>query len=278
MLLVPVLVFGIGPIPPMGVTGAGVATVASFTVSAVVLAGYVASGRTAVTLSLRTVQLDRRLFAEILRVGAPMSLQPILNNLTLATLTAFVGTLGPTALAGFGAAVRLEYVLYPLTFGLGAGVLALVGTNIGAGQLGRAARIAWTAAVLAASVTGGIGVLALAWPGAWIAFFSASPAVHLAATSYLCITGLAYPFLGLGLTLSSTFQAAGRPLWPLLATASRVLVVAAGGWIAHAAGAGLAGLGVVAACGLAVYGATLAVAFRAGAWRDTPRPVKSSAG
>ena len=267
VVLVPVLVFGIGPIPPLGITGAGVATVTSFAVSAVVLAGYVASGRTAVTLSLRRVRLERRFFAEILRVGVPMSLQPILNNLALATLTAFVGTLGPTALAAFGAAVRLEYVLYPLTFGLGAGVLALVGTNIGAGQLGRAARIARTAAVLAASVTGCIGGLALAWPGAWIAFFSASPVVHLAATSYLCTAGLAYPFLGLGLTLSSAFQAAGRPLWPLLATASRVLVVAAGGWIAYTADTGLAGLGVVTACGLAVYGTMLAVAFRAGAWR-----------
>jgi putative MATE family efflux protein len=272
VFLVPVLVFGMGPIPPMGVTGAGVATVTSFTVSAVVLACYVASGRTAVTLSLRTIQLDRRVFAEILRVGGPMSLQPILNNLTLAMLTAFVGMLGPTALAGFGAAVRLEYIQYPLTFGLGAGVLALVGTNIGAGQLGRAARIARTAAVLAASVTGSIGVLAFAWPGAWIAFFSASPVVHLAATSYLCTAGLAYPFLGLGLTLSSAFQAAGRPLWPLLATASRVLVVVTGGWIAHATDTGLAGFGVVAACGLAVYGTTLAVAFRAGAWRTRLHP------
>jgi putative MATE family efflux protein len=267
VLLVPMLVFGLGPIPPLGITGAGVATVTSFTVSAVLLAAYVASGRTAVTLSLRTVRLDRRHFAEILRVGAPMSLQPILNNVTLATLTAFVGSLGPTALAGFGAAVRLEYIQYPLTFGLGAGVLALVGTNIGAGHVARAARIAWTAAVLAASVTGGLGLLALTWPGGWTAFFSASPAVHLAATAYLCVAGLAYPFLGLGLTLASAFQAAGRPFWPLLATASRVLVVAGGGWIAHVTNTGLGGFGVVAAAGLVVYGATLAVAFRAGAWR-----------
>jgi hypothetical protein len=52
-----------------------------------VLAWYIASGHTAVRFSLRRVQLSRRLFAEILRVGAPMSLQPILNNLSLATLT-----------------------------------------------------------------------------------------------------------------------------------------------------------------------------------------------
>lgn len=268
VLLVPVFVFGLGPIPSLGITGAGLATVTSFTTSSAVLAWYIASGRTALSLSFRTVRFERRLFTEILRVGAPMSLQPVLNNLTLATLTAFVGTLGPAALAGFGVAVRLEYVLYPLTFGLGAGVLALVGTNVGAAQFARAARIAWTAAALAVSLTATIGLVAFAWPSAWIGFFSADPAVHLTAASYLWIAGLTYPFLGVGLTLASAFQAAGRPIWPLLAIGSRVLVVAFGGWIAiHVVGSGLVGLGVVAACGLLVYGLALAVAFRLGAWR-----------
>jgi Na+-driven multidrug efflux pump len=154
VLLVPALMFGIGPIPALGITGAGVATVLSFTVSTLVLAWYLFSGRTAVAFSLRGVRLNWPAFREILRVGAPMSLQPLLGNLMLALLTGFVGSLGATALAGFGAAVRLEYVLYPLTFGLGAGLLAMVGTNIGAGQFARASRIAWAAAALATGVTG----------------------------------------------------------------------------------------------------------------------------
>jgi putative MATE family efflux protein len=268
IVLVPSLVFGVGPIPALGITGAGLATVASFGVSTGVLAWYVASGRTALTLSLRRVRLERRLFTEILRVGAPMSLQPILNNFALATLTAFVGTLGPTALAGFGIAVRLEYIQYPLTYGLGAAVIAMVGTNIGAGQSARATRIAWTAAGLAVGLTGSIGLLAFAWPAAWTSFFSTSSAVQVSAASYLCIAGLAYPVLGLGLIMASTFQAAGRPSWPLLATAGRVLVMAGGGWLAiHAVGTGVAGLGLVAASGLVVYAATLVIAFRSGAWR-----------
>ena len=121
IVLVPVLMFGIGPMPPLGITGAGIATVASFTASSIVLAWYILSGRTAIRLTLRGMRLDRRLFVEILRVGAPMSLQPVLNNLALALLTGFVGALGAAQLAGFGVAVRLEYLLYPLAFGLGAG-------------------------------------------------------------------------------------------------------------------------------------------------------------
>jgi len=271
IILVPLLMFGIGPLPPLGIAGAGIATVASFVASSAYLAWYIVSGRTGMTVSFRGVRLSRRLFVEILRVGAPMSLQPVLNNLALATLTGFVGTLGAAQLAGFGVAARLEYLLYPLAFGLGAGVLAMVGTNIGAGNSSRAARIAWTAATLAAVVTGCIGLFGVTWPSAWARLFTTAPDVHALAADYLVIAGLAYPFLGLGLTLASAFQAAGRPLWPLLGITGRALVVTLGGWIAiHLAGTGLTGLAVVAASGLIVYGASLAIAFRAGVWR-TPR-------
>jgi len=270
--LVPSLVFGIGPLPPLGVTGAGIATVASFAASSLVLTWYIASGRTAIRFTLRGLRLERRLFIEILRVGAPMSLQPILNNLALAMLTGFVGALDAVQLAGFGIAVRLEYLLYPLSFGLGAGVLAMVGTNIGAGNLARTERIAWTAAGLAAAVTGGIGLFGITLPDVWTSLFTTEPDIYVLAARYLAITGSAYVFLGLGLTLASSFQAAGRPLWPLIGITGRAVVVLAGGWIVvHRTGAGLEGLAAVAAGGLAVYGLSLAIAFRAGFWR-TPQP------
>ena len=162
IVLVPALMFGIGPLPALGIAGAGIATVTSFSASSAALAWFLASGRTAIALSWRDVRLSRRLFVDILRVGAPMSLQPILTNLALVVLTGFVGTLGAAHLAGFGIAARLEYLLYPLAFGLGAGVIAIVGTSLGAGNVARAARAAWTAAALAAVVTGCIGLLGLA--------------------------------------------------------------------------------------------------------------------
>jgi putative MATE family efflux protein len=269
--LVPALMFGIGPLPPLGITGAGLATVTSFTASSAVLAWYVASGRTAIRLSLRGVRLDRRLFVEILRVGAPMSLQPGLNNLALAMLTGYVSALGAAQLAGFGVAVRLEYLLYPLAFGLGAGVLAVVGTNIGAGNSARAARSAWIGAALAFCVTACIALFGIVSPDTWAGLFTQAPDIRVQARDYLVIAALAYPSLGLGLTLASAFQGTGRPLWPLVGVTCRALVVAGGGWIVvNYTGAGLSGLALVAACGLFVYGSIQAVAFRAGRWSAAP--------
>jgi putative MATE family efflux protein len=263
IVLVPVLMFGVGPLPALGITGAGVATVASFGTSSIVLGWYIASGRTAIRLSLRGFRLSWPLFTEILRVGAPMSLQPILNNVALAVLTGFVASLGAAQLAGFGVAARLEYLLYPLAFGFGAGVIALVGTNLGAGNLPRAARSAWIAAGIAVLVTGCIGLFGLFAPVVWASLFTDNVEVQALASEYLLMIGLAYPLLGAGLTLGSAFQAAGRPLWPVLGTASRVVIVILGGWmVLHLTGGTLGGLALVAAAGLVVYGATLAIAFR----------------
>ena len=258
----PALVFGMGPIPALGITGAGLATVISFAASTATLAWYLASGRTSVALSLGGFRFERRLFGEILRVGAPMSLAPVLNNAALATLTAYAGLLGATSLAAFGAAVRLEYLLYPLNFGLGAAVLAMVGSNIGARQFSRAARIAWTAVGLSACVMASVSVLAIGAPDLWMGLFSSDPAILAAATGYLAIVGLAYPFVAAN-TLMSAFQSTRQPEWPLTAMTCRLLVVVVGGWIAiEVLQSGLFGLGVVTALGLATWGIVLAGAFR----------------
>ena len=273
--LVPMLVFGWGPVPPLGVAGAGIATVTSFAASAGALFWWLASGRTAVTLAFRGVRFERRLFDDILRVGLPMSLQPILVNVTLAVLTGFVGLLGVDALAGFGVAVRLEYVIYPLSFGFSAGMLAMVATSIGAGRLARAQRSAWTAAALVAGIIGAIGLVALVWPTGWAALFSAVPEVQRDAAAYLTIAGLAFPCLSIGLVLATAFQAAAQPLWPLLGAAARAVVVVGGGaLVVYGTDDGLVGLAVAAAAGQLAYGTILVIAFRAGLWkrRDATAP------
>jgi Na+-driven multidrug efflux pump len=182
-----------------------------------------------------------------------MSLAPVLNNAALSTITAYAGVLGTTSLAAFGAAVRLEYLLYPLNFGLGAAVLAMVGTNIGARQFSRAARIAWIAVGLSACVMAAVGALAIVSPDIWMSLFSHDPAIRAQAAGYLAIVGFAYPFVACN-TLMSAFQATRQPQWPLLAMTCRLLVVVIGGWIAvEVLQLGLIGLAVVTALGLATW-------------------------
>ena len=148
----------------------------------------------------------------------------------------------------------------------------MVGTNIGAGNLARAERIAWTAAGLAAGITGCIGLFGVTLPDVWTSLFTTAPDIHALAAAYLSISGIAYAFLGLGLTLASSFQAAGRPLWPIVGITSRAIVVAAGGWtVVHLTDTALSGLALVAASGLTVYGASLAIAFYGGLWQ-APQP------
>ena len=269
--LSPALILGWGPLPRLGIAGAAAASVASFGLGAAALLGFLLSGRGLVRLTFRGVRLRRALFWDILRVGAPGSLNTVLTNLTIVLLTGLVGPFGPAALAGYGMGARLEYLLIPLVFGLGSGLVTMVGTNVGAGQLARAERVAWVGAGLAAGVTGSVGLAAAAFPGAWLGLFSADPEVLAAGARYLRIVGPVYGFFGLGLALYFASQGAGRLAWPLVAGFARLLVAACGGWAAiHLLGGGLGGLFGAMALALVVFGVTVAVAIRAGAWRSAP--------
>ncbi|HEY7650728.1 MAG TPA: MATE family efflux transporter [Methylomirabilota bacterium] len=267
--LSPALILGWGPFPRLGIAGAGAASVTAFGLGALALLTFLLSGRSLVTLTLRGLRLRRALFWEILRVGAPGSLNTVLTNLTVVLLTGLVGPFGAAALAGYGMGARLEYLLIPLVFGLGSGLVTMVGTSVGAGQRARAERIAWVGAGLAAGLTGSIGLCAAIFPGAWLGLFSRDPDVLAAGTRYLTIVGPFYGFFGLGLALYFASQGAGRLAWPLIAGFTRLLIAALGGWLAiNQFGAGLSGLFVAIALALIVFGATVATAVKAGAWRS----------
>src|SRR5207247_930544 len=81
--------------------------------------------------------------------------------------TGLVGAFGSAAIAGYGLASRLDYILIPLLFALGTACVTMVGTNVGAGQHARALRIAWTAAAISAAAVQAIGVAAALFPQVW---------------------------------------------------------------------------------------------------------------
>jgi Na+-driven multidrug efflux pump len=111
----------------------------------------------------------------------------------------------------------LEYLLIPLTFGFGGPLVALVGTNLGAGRPERAIRVAWIGGWICFGLTEAVGVVAALFPTAWLMLFARDPAVLVAGSSYLQVVGPFYGFFGLGMALYFASQGAGTMVWPLLA-------------------------------------------------------------
>jgi len=268
LALSPALILGWGPLPRLGIAGAATASVASFTLGSLALVGFLLSGGSLVRPTLRGLRFRPALFREILRVGAPGSLNTIVTNLTVILLTALVGPFGGAALAGYGMGARLEYLQIPIVFGLGSGLVTMVGTSVGAGDRARALRVAWAGTAMAAGVTGAIGIVAALFPHAWLGLFTTDPDVLATGSQYLRIVGPCYGFFGAGLALYFASQGAGRLLWPLLAGFTRLIVAGAGGWLAaHWLGGGMAGVFTAMAGALVIFGLINVAAVRLGAWR-----------
>ncbi len=263
--LSPCLIFGWGPFPALGIAGGGVAVIATTALTTVALAVYILLGRCVVRFRLATLRLA--LFADILRVGAVGAVSTLQTTLTVALTTALVAAAaGPSAVAGYGTGGRLEYLLIPLVFGLGAPMVALVGTNIGAGQGARALRIALTGGALAFALTETIGIVAAVWPLAWLRLFGDDAQMLATGSAYLRSVGPTYGFFGLGLSLYFASQGAGRLGWPLLAGLVRLVVAIGGGWIVLRGTGSLQWLFVALAIALVVYGVMLTTAVASGVW------------
>ena len=264
--LSPLLIFGWGPLPGLGIAGGAIALLLYYLAGSAVLAAYLWSPRSLLRPSLRGLQLRWALFADILRVGLVGTVSTLATNLAIGITTALVGAYGTAAIAGYGTASRLEYLLVPLVFGLGAPLVAMVGTCIGAGQRERALRATWIGAAIAFAMTEAIGLWAAAYPAAWLSLFNTEPAMIEAGSQYLRIVGPWYGFFGLGLVLYFASQGAGRLLWPVLGNIARLVVAVAGGWLALHGGYAIAGVFAAQAAAMVVYGIANAWAIAGGAW------------
>jgi putative MATE family efflux protein len=269
LLLIPIspcLIIGMGPVPRLGVAGGAYALVGYYAVGSAVLAWYLWSGHAVIRPRLADIRLRARLFGAILRVGGIASLSSMQTNLTIMLTTGMVGAFGAAALAGFGTGSRLEYLLVPIAFGIGAPLVPVVGTNMAAGRRDRAARAAWIGAAMGFGVTEAIGIAAALYPAGWLTLFDSDPGMIAPGALYLHTVGPFYGFFGLGLVLYFASQGAGRMAWPVLAQFLRLAVAAAGAWLALRLGFGLIGVFIAIAAGLVIYGATVAVSIACGDW------------
>jgi putative MATE family efflux protein len=282
--LSPAFIFGWWPLPRLGVAGGGVAVVIYYSVAAIILIGYLRSSHS--PLVLKPVRLDRRHFTDILRVGILSAIGTVQGNLTVGFVTAAVGRFGADAIAGYGIASRLDYLLIPLLFGLGTAVITMVGINVGANQPSRARRIAWTGAVVAFGFTGLLGLGAAFYPLSWLGLFSHDSGVLLLGAQYLRTIAPTYGLMGIGMTLYFASQGAKRVLWPVLAGTIRMIIAVFGGWIAIGwLGADVSVLFQIVALAAIVFGVFIATTTFGKRWghpstntsRSTPRMIRGLA-
>lgn len=259
LVVSPVLIFGAGPLPGLGIAGAGLALVLYYLLGCLVLGRSLLRGDGGVRLRFGQ-PLRRDHFADILGVGGVAIVNNVNTNLSVVAATALVAPLGIPVLAGFGLGIRLEYLQVPLVFGIGTGMVAMIGMNVGAGQLARARRIAWTGALMAAAVTEVVGLAAALFPRAWLGLFTHDPAAIEAGAAYLRHVAPAYGLFGLGLALYFASQGARRMGWSTLASTVRLLVIAGLGHLVVVRwGGGLDGLLAVMALALAAFAAIACV-------------------
>lgn len=223
------LALGWGPLPALGLAGLASGPTIAFALGTLTALGYVATGRSGLPVEVRGLSWSH--FADILRVGVIASANAVQTVLTIVIMVALVGRYGEPALAGYGLDARLEFLMIPVVFGIGAAMTAMVGANVGAGDRERALRVGWTGSFAAAGIVGAIGVIVAIWPDLWLGLFLGPEDVDALAAgrAHFCAVAPAYAFFALGLAMYFAGQGAGRMIWPVSASILRMAVAIGGG-------------------------------------------------
>jgi MATE family, multidrug efflux pump len=262
---------GIGPFPRLGLAGVAAGLILASASSTLFLLWFLRSGRARVRLRLRAAPLRLEMFADILQVGAVSALGPLQVVLIVLILTRLVAGFGTAALAGYGIGARLEFLLVPIVFAIGVAGVPMVGMAMGAHNVARARRVAWTAAGVAMLVLGTIGLVVTLAPDLWSKMFTSDPAVRAAANLYLRWAGPGFAFVGLGLSLYFASQGSGKVLFPVLAGTIRLVMIAVGGLLLTAADAPAWSLFALVGASMAVFGLGVAAAVYLTPWGSEPQ-------
>jgi Na+-driven multidrug efflux pump len=254
----PILIFGFGPLPPLGAAGAAWGLVLPFAVGGAWFVWYLHSGRALVRLTFRGTAPRWELFADILKVGVPGLVNTAFTNLSVVVLTGISARMGRDIAIGYAMGARLEYIMQPLAFGFGTAILAMVGTNWGARQYVRARAIALVGVTTVATVCGSIGIIVAVFPALWLGLFSDDPDVFRVGGLYLHIVAPFYLCFGMGLGLFFVSQGLGRGAAAAAANGVRLAVNVVGGLVAvYWLDLGMTGFFASVAVGFAVYAALL---------------------
>jgi len=265
-----VMALGFGPIPRFGLSGVAGGQILAFLAGTITLLVYLRSRYSRLRLSFAGIRLDPELFWDILKVGAVSCLSPLQSILTVIILAKFVASFGTTALAGYGIGVRLELLLVPIAFSIGSASVPMVGMAIGARDVARARRVAWTGATASAIIIGSIGCLAALNPALWATIFTTDPSVERAADDYLSIAGFGFAAYGFGLCLYFASQGSGRIIGPVLGGSVRLLVVLIGGMLLAQQGGDFRDFAMLVTIAMVAYGVSTGLFVWKTRWGSEP--------
>src|SRR5687767_12024153 len=216
IVLDPILIFGLGPVPAMGVTGAAIATNIGRGTAVVVQLWMLSSGRSRVHLTRRHIELVPAVMWNVCRLSGSGFLQVLIDTSSYMGLVRVIATFGSDVLAGYTIGIRtVIFVILP-AWGLSNAAATMVGQALGAKNPDRAETSVWTAGKYNAIVLGLISVIFVVFAPQIVSIYTSDPRVAPYATSCLRIVSMGFVFFAYGLVFTQSFNGAGdtwTPTW-----------------------------------------------------------------
>ena len=220
----PLLIFGVGPFPKMGITGAAVATVLGQIFAAIVAFCFVLKTQKAVRIHPGAMLPDKRSLKEIYAVGIPSILTVGLSSAMSFCLNQIFLAFSTTATAVFGVWLKLQNFCYMPVFGMNNGTIPMISYNYGAGRMDRVHKTIHLALGVAITLMLVLLVIFELFPAGLLTLFSASDTMFAIGIPALRLTCLSLPFGATAVILSSSFQALGRSRYTLAVSLGRQLI------------------------------------------------------
>ncbi len=225
MVIDPILILGLGPFAGLGVLGAALGVAVSRLGVAAVVVSRLIQGRHGIIITRDHLQPDRTLLRAIARISLPIGGERLLMGLEQLALVAVVARFGSPVLAAYGVGGRLLSLALMPGFAAGTAVTALVGQNLGAGQVERAERGTWTSLGLVFALLSVMGMALAVFAARIIPLFNAEPEVIAYGTAHIRTIGPAMGFVGLFFVLGGAYRAVERTFpFMVMALASSWLV------------------------------------------------------
>lgn len=224
IIATPLLVFGSGPLPTLGIEGAALATLLARIISAV-MALYLVMGRDRlVVLSWRSLGRFFRSAGGVLGIGIPAALGNASNPLGIAVATGVIAVLGAETVAGFGVATRLEaFAILPM-LALSASIGPVVGQNLGSKRIDRVSLALKTAFGLCIAWSLVLALLFWALGQPLATLFASESSVVDETARYLWIVPISLWGYGIAIVAAGAFNALGKPLFALAYSLTRTAV------------------------------------------------------